>query len=319
MIRSKTETFIANLTVLIKRAALESVSAALGGAAVAAVAAPAPVAAKRGRGRPKKVATPAPVAKAAPATPATKAPVAAKATKAAPAAKVAPAAKAPVSKKAAAFGEKRPEAELAKLTEKLGEYIQTHPGLRIEPIGKALSTPTKELSLPIEEKNFLADEGNPERGAEEGHGVFRCVAAACSARRVRVDVDARSLPEVLSRRRVYPPAVLARHLNRTPDSTAAGSSPRLRFRLQMPAFLALRRAHRRPAARGRASRSPPIPNERGTLPWWPSPSTSPASASRAGPRVRAGARPCGSISSSRAMQPRPLAFSSISWDSPPAW
>ena len=151
-IRSKTEAFIANLTVLIKRAALESVSAALGGAAVATVAAPAQVAAQRGRGRPKKIATPAPVAKAAPATPATKAPVAAKATKAAPAAILPP--QGAGLQEAAAFGEKRPPAELAKLTEKLGEYIKAHPGLRIEPIGKALGTPTKELSLPI--KKLLA-------------------------------------------------------------------------------------------------------------------------------------------------------------------
>jgi hypothetical protein len=145
-IRSKTETFVSDLTVLIKRAALESVSAALGGAApggrAAAVSAPVPVAVKRGRGRPKKTATPAPAAKAAPVA------------KAAP--KAAPAAKA--SKKAAApkrpLGAKRPPAELAKLTEKLGEYIKAHPGLRIEPIGKALDTPTKELNLPI--KKLLA-------------------------------------------------------------------------------------------------------------------------------------------------------------------
>ena len=35
----------------------------------------------------------------------------------------------------------RPPAELAKLTEKLGEYIKAHPGLRIEAIGKAPSSP----------------------------------------------------------------------------------------------------------------------------------------------------------------------------------
>jgi hypothetical protein len=139
-IRSHTEAFASTLTALIRQAALESVSAALGGASVAA---PAQVAAKRGPGRPRK---------AAAVAAATKAP-AVKAAPAAKAAKAAPAAKAPVSKKAAApkrlSGEKRPPAELAKLTEKLGEYIKAHPGLRIEPIGKALSTPTKELSLPI--------------------------------------------------------------------------------------------------------------------------------------------------------------------------
>ncbi len=153
-IRSKTEAFVSDLTVLVRRAALESVSAALGGvsgggAHKATVAAAIPVAAKRGPGRPRKVATaaPAPVAKA----PAVKTPVSAKAAPA-------PAAKAPVSKKAAApkraSGEKRPPAELVKLTEKLGEYIKAHPGLRIEFIGKALATPTKDLTLPI--KKLLA-------------------------------------------------------------------------------------------------------------------------------------------------------------------
>ena len=146
-IRSHTEAFASTLTALVRKAALESVSAALGGVSVAA---PAPVAAKRGPGRPRKVAAAAPAAKAAPAVKA--APVVTKATRAAPAAKTS------VSKKAAApkraSGEKRPPAELAKLTEHLGEYIKSHPGLRIEPIGAALGAPTKELSLPI--KKLLA-------------------------------------------------------------------------------------------------------------------------------------------------------------------
>jgi hypothetical protein len=136
-IRSKTEAFVTDLAVLVRRAALESASAALGGGAVAAAHASVP--AKRGPGRPRKVVAAAPAAKAP-------APVA-------KAAKAAPAAKAPVMKKASAAkrpaGAKRPPGELAKLTEKLGEYIKSHPGLRIEPIGKALSVPTKELSLPV--------------------------------------------------------------------------------------------------------------------------------------------------------------------------
>jgi len=140
-IRSRTEAFVASLTLLIRQSALEAASAALGGESP--VAAPAPVAAKRGRGRPRKAAAPAPAAKVP----------AAKATKPAPAAKAGPAPKAPASKKAAApkraAGEKRPPGELAKLTEKLGEYIKANPGLRIESIGKALGTPTRELNLPI--------------------------------------------------------------------------------------------------------------------------------------------------------------------------
>jgi predicted transcriptional regulator len=51
-------------------------------------------------------------------------------------------------------GAKRPPAELAKLTEKLGEYIKENPGLRMEAIARALATPTRELNLPI--KKLLA-------------------------------------------------------------------------------------------------------------------------------------------------------------------
>ncbi len=154
-IRAKTEAFAADLAVLVRRVAWESVAAALGGATGAAPA----LAGKRGRGRPRKVAAPAPVA----------APTAAKRGRGrprkvvapAPAAKPtkgAPAAKATASKKASAAkrpsGAKRPPAELAKLTDKLGEYIKAHPGHRIEPIGKSLGVPTKDLTLPV--KKLLA-------------------------------------------------------------------------------------------------------------------------------------------------------------------
>jgi hypothetical protein len=139
-IRHKTEAFAKDLTILVRRAALEAATAALGGATFAAPAA-AP-AAKRGRGRPRKAAVAAPAA--APVAKAAKGRTAAKGPKAAPAAK------APVSKKAQrAAGEKRPPAELAKLTEKLGEYIKGHPGSRMEAIGKGLGLPTRELNLPI--------------------------------------------------------------------------------------------------------------------------------------------------------------------------
>src|SRR5262249_54986956 len=115
------------------------------------VAAPALATAKRGRGRPRKAAAPAPARKAARAT---------------KGAKVAPAAKAAVSKRAApkrAPGEKRPPAELAKLTEKLGDYIKAHPGSRMEAIGKGLGLPTRELHLPI--KKLLA----AKKVRSEGH------------------------------------------------------------------------------------------------------------------------------------------------------
>jgi hypothetical protein len=141
-IRARTEAFANDLTVLIRRAALEAAATALGGGAPAA--APAHVPAKRGR--PRKVA-PAPVA-----APVSRSAAAAKLAKA-------PAAKAPVGRRPAAAakrapGAKRPPGELVKLTERLGEYIKSHPGLRMENIGKALGAPTRELNLPI--KKLLA-------------------------------------------------------------------------------------------------------------------------------------------------------------------
>jgi hypothetical protein len=137
-IRAKTETFAKELAALVRRAAIEATAAALGVGGTAA--APATAAPARRRGHPEKVATPAPVAKA----PSRAGGKPSKVTKAAPAAK------APVSKKTQrAPGEKRPPAELAKLTARLGDYIKANPGQRMEAIGKALGTPTKELNLPI--------------------------------------------------------------------------------------------------------------------------------------------------------------------------
>jgi hypothetical protein len=147
-IRSRTEAFVTSLATVIKQAALEAVSQVLGRGAVTVPSAPA----QAQRGRPKKV-VPAPAAKAAPLSKPLAKPLA---KTAGPAAK-APAAKAPLSKKAAAKrapGEKRPPAELVKLTERLGEYIRANPGQRIETIGKALSAPTKDLTLPV--KKLLA-------------------------------------------------------------------------------------------------------------------------------------------------------------------
>ena len=142
-IRSKVSAFATDLAALVRRSALEAVAATLAGTAmpakavkVARAAAPAPVAVKRGRGRPKK----------AVAAPAAKAP-AAKATKAAPAVKAAG------SKKPAAVkrppGAKRPPAELARLVDRLGDYIKANPGKRMEVIAKALDLPTRELNLPV--------------------------------------------------------------------------------------------------------------------------------------------------------------------------
>jgi hypothetical protein len=46
-------------------------------------------------------------------------------------------------------GAKRPPVEIAALAEKLCVYVNGNPGLGIEAIGKALATPTSELTLPV--------------------------------------------------------------------------------------------------------------------------------------------------------------------------
>ena len=46
-------------------------------------------------------------------------------------------------------GAKRDPKVLEALTEKLGAFIKKNPGQRIEQIGKALGTPTKEFALPV--------------------------------------------------------------------------------------------------------------------------------------------------------------------------
>lgn len=131
-IRAKTEAFVAGLAAVIRQAALEAVGEVLG------------------RG---KVATPgqsyAPVRAARAPASLAKAPAAGKSLKAG---QMSTASKSPASRKASAMrlpGAKRPPAELAKLTEKLGDYIKSNPGLRMEAIAKGLATPTRELNLPI--------------------------------------------------------------------------------------------------------------------------------------------------------------------------
>lgn len=57
---------------------------------------------------------------------------------------------APTTEPKRKFGAKRDPAELAALTDALGDYISKHPGMRIEEIGAALQLPTKDLVLPVQ-------------------------------------------------------------------------------------------------------------------------------------------------------------------------
>jgi hypothetical protein len=146
-IRSKTEAFATDIAVLVRQLALQVVEAALGSGGKVTLpfkAAPAPARALK----------PLAAATAKPRPPAAKASAPVKA----PARQVSRKAAAPRSP-----GEKRPPAELAKLVEKLGEYIKAHPGLRMEAIGKGLGLPTRELNLPV--KKLLAGK----RVRVEGH------------------------------------------------------------------------------------------------------------------------------------------------------
>jgi hypothetical protein len=141
-IRARTASFANDITVLVRQLALESVSTALGQSGAPA----SPSNNHRSA--------------AAPARPARSAPAPRAAAKAAPPARAAVRAappRAPVSRRAASRrtpGEKRPPAELARLTEKLHEYIKANAGRRMEVITKALGTPTRDLNLPI--KKLLA-------------------------------------------------------------------------------------------------------------------------------------------------------------------
>ncbi len=120
------ESFAASISAVVRRKALDAVASALGNGA-----APARVKLTEHAGRASAAAAPR--------------------ARAVPSAKSAVSRAVP-SKKASARrapGAKRPPAELVKLTEKLGAYIQAHPGTRMEAISKALTVPTRELNLPI--------------------------------------------------------------------------------------------------------------------------------------------------------------------------
>lgn len=151
-IRSRTEAFATEIAGLVRRMALQVVETALGSGVRAGKQLTMPFPA---------VATPAKLAKTiAAATPKARAAV----PKGLGAAKTQGR---PVSRKAAspprAPGEKRPPSELARLVEKLSEYIKAHPGLRMEAIGKGMGLPTRELNLPV--KKLLA----AKRVRVEGH------------------------------------------------------------------------------------------------------------------------------------------------------
>jgi len=69
-----------------------------------------------------------------------------------------------------AKGEKRDPKDLEALTDKLAAFIKKTPGQRIEQIGKALGTPTKDLSLPV--KKLIAAKRVSTKGQKRATTYF---------------------------------------------------------------------------------------------------------------------------------------------------
>lgn len=145
-LKSRVDSFVAELSDLVRKAAIEAVQGALKGGAAAAPGVAKAAGKKRG---------PAPAA----------APVAApKAAAKAPKAAAAPAA----SKRKA--GQKRSPDEIVKTTEKLLAYITKNSGQRIEEIAKGVGNSTKELTLPV--KKLLNEKKITAKGEKRATRYF---------------------------------------------------------------------------------------------------------------------------------------------------
>jgi hypothetical protein len=131
-IRERVEAFAAELTELIRAAAMETVASALGEGAVGG---------GRGRGRGRRAAA-----------------VAVRAGRRG--------ARAAAREK----GAKRPPQEIEKLTGKLADYVKSNPGQRIEQIAKGMGTSTKELNLPV--KKLIATKALKTRGQKRATQYF---------------------------------------------------------------------------------------------------------------------------------------------------
>lgn len=146
-LKSRVDSFVAELSALVRKAALEAVSNALKGEGGAAPGVAKAAGKKRG---PAPAAAPVAAPKAA-----------AKAPKAAPAAPAA-------SKRKA--GQKRSPDEISKTTDKLLAYITKNSGQRIEEIAKGVGNSTKELTLPV--KKLLNDKKISAKGEKRATRYF---------------------------------------------------------------------------------------------------------------------------------------------------
>ena len=76
----------------------------------------------------------------------------------------------PVQSGRRAKGGKRSPEELTQLTQSLVAYVKRHPGQRIEQIGKALGTSTKELALPA--KKLIGEKRLATKGQKRATTYF---------------------------------------------------------------------------------------------------------------------------------------------------
>lgn len=154
-IKNRVDAFVNDLSDLIRQSALEAVAEALkkGGESSSSSSSSSPVA--RRPGRPAKNAE-APVA----AKPAGKPGRPAKSSSAA--------SQAAAAKRRA--GEKRSPVLLAQVTDQVGNHIKSNPGQGVEQIAKALSTTTKELTLPI--RKLLGDKKITSKGQKRATRYF---------------------------------------------------------------------------------------------------------------------------------------------------
>jgi hypothetical protein len=127
--------FVAQITDLARRAALDTLESAFGGKASRAGGAPA----GRSRG--------APAAVALAITEVTR-----------------------VGRPRGGRGAKRTAADLEMLSEKFASFVKTNPGLRIEQINKELGTTTKDLALPI--RKLVADKVISAKGQKRSTTYF---------------------------------------------------------------------------------------------------------------------------------------------------
>ncbi len=129
--RSRIDRFVAELSQLVKNSALESVRSALGETGAPTKRGPA----KRGPGRPPSTGV-----------------------------------NAPATRPAAKRGGKRTTEQVDQMAERLKTFVQSHPGLGLEAIGKGLNVSTHDLKLPV--IKLLAARALSKKGEKRGTKYF---------------------------------------------------------------------------------------------------------------------------------------------------